>query len=284
MFEDVKKAIRKKKPKRVLLQVPEGLKERALEIAEVLEKEGIETFISAEPCYGACDLRIHEAKTLGCDAILHLGHEKLIETEFNVIYVPLKFYAEIDAKKIAEYIKEKSIGLVTSIQYEHLLKNIAEELKKYGKDVEIGGSILGCNTRNAEKLKTECILFIGSGRFHALGLKDIRKKVYRYDVELQQIEEVDFYIEEKKRVARRAIFDDAKTIGIIISTKPGQLISTEELLRLKKKLMELGKKPYVIVMDEVKKEKLLKCDAYVNTACPRLVGEVPRCINMDELL
>ncbi len=83
----VMKKIRKHNAKRIFLQVPEGLKTRVLGFARELEGKGVEVFISVEPCYGACDLRDREARSLGCDLLLHLGHSDYgVMSSLPVVY------------------------------------------------------------------------------------------------------------------------------------------------------------------------------------------------------
>jgi len=65
------------KARRVGLQFPEGLKDRALEIAGKIEgKTGAETFIFVDPTYGACDLKKSQSKMLKLDLLVHFGHTK----------------------------------------------------------------------------------------------------------------------------------------------------------------------------------------------------------------
>ncbi|MBW1840168.1 MAG: diphthamide synthesis protein [Deltaproteobacteria bacterium] len=83
----VLKKIRAKKARRVFIQVPEGLKMKVFDISTELEKSGIDSVISLTPCYGACDLKENEAKMLGCDLILHVGHSDYgVKTRIPVIY------------------------------------------------------------------------------------------------------------------------------------------------------------------------------------------------------
>ncbi|MBI5347299.1 MAG: diphthamide biosynthesis enzyme Dph2 [Candidatus Aenigmarchaeota archaeon] len=272
-IEELLEIINTRKLKKVFLQLPDGLKRKAIEIADELNKKNIEVIISADPCYGACDLRIKEAEMAGCDLIVHVGHNKFLDasTQIPVVYFPWNIDVDINEKEI-EKIAEKRIGLVTTIQHLDSLEKIAEKLRKAGKEPVIGGQILGCRTENAEKIldKTDAILFIGSGSFHALGLK---RKAYRLDVEKGMIVDMaqEIMHEEKKRQARMATFMDAGTIGIIVSSKPGQF-DMQTAHRLKKKLEEKDKKAFIIIMDEVTNDALMpfKADAYINTACPRL--------------
>ncbi|MFH0829838.1 MAG: diphthamide synthesis protein, partial [Candidatus Aenigmatarchaeota archaeon] len=79
---------------RILLQVPEGLKNKATEIAARLEKAGNEVIISAEPCYGACDIKTDEARKLGCQKIVHYGHTRFCDSNFPVEYVEYREKAD----------------------------------------------------------------------------------------------------------------------------------------------------------------------------------------------
>ncbi len=74
--ERIKQEITKLGAKRVLLQLPEGLKPEAPRLAEMVEKAGALAIISADPCYGACDIAVNEAESLGADLIVHFGHCK----------------------------------------------------------------------------------------------------------------------------------------------------------------------------------------------------------------
>ncbi|MBC8495254.1 diphthamide synthesis protein [archaeon] len=70
------KEIKESKAKKVLLHLPDGLKPRAKDIQEELErKTKAKIFIWAGSCYGSCDLPV-ESKNLGIDLILHFGHTK----------------------------------------------------------------------------------------------------------------------------------------------------------------------------------------------------------------
>ncbi len=66
--------IKKRKAKRVCIQLPEGLKEKALMIAKILEeKTKAEIFIWADTCFGPCDV----PKLEDVDLIIQWGHRKL---------------------------------------------------------------------------------------------------------------------------------------------------------------------------------------------------------------
>ena len=273
--EFLKKTIGNRERKRVFVQIPEGLKPELFEIVDAVESLGHECVISLEPCYGACDVRDYEASLLNSDVVLHIGHKKFYRdfpTSIPVIYYPLPIDVEIDGNEIGK-IKESKIGLLTTVQHEHQLKEIAELLKSLGKEPVIGGSILGCDTRAAKKIENlvDCFLFIGSGRFHATGI-ETEKPVYLYDVERRKICAVERERKERINLARMEMLRDSKIVLFLISTKKGQLPQPGTVQQLKEKLEQLGKKVYLVALDEVKNDKLLgiKADFLVNFACPRL--------------
>lgn len=65
--------IKSEKSKTVLLQVPQGLKPKALKWAdEISEKTPSQVFIWAGTCYGACDV-----PKVNVDLLVHVGHTPL---------------------------------------------------------------------------------------------------------------------------------------------------------------------------------------------------------------
>ncbi|MBN1385483.1 diphthamide synthesis protein [Candidatus Woesearchaeota archaeon] len=69
----LKEEIRKRNAKRVLLQLPDGLKPKAKEIVDELQKySAVEVFVWLGSCYGGCD--IPDVKALGVDLIVQYGH------------------------------------------------------------------------------------------------------------------------------------------------------------------------------------------------------------------
>ena len=67
------KEIKKQKAKSVLIQLPDGLKPRAKEIADTLEKQTkAKIFIWLGSCYGACDY----PDLKGIDLLIQWGHSR----------------------------------------------------------------------------------------------------------------------------------------------------------------------------------------------------------------
>jgi 2-(3-amino-3-carboxypropyl)histidine synthase len=266
-----------------ILQVPDGLKRKVLKIADDMG----DVLIDCESCFGACDLPIQEAKALGCDRIVHYGHSKMIDAGIPVDYFEIR--EDYDPTKVLgkEFtkIKEKRIGLVSTLQFLGSLDKAKKFLELKGKTARIGkgkfnpGQILGCDISSALSIEREvdAFLFIGSGKFHPLGIAlKANKPVYFLDVEKNEITDVESTKQRflKQRYATIALAKDAKKFGILVSVKPGQL-NLKLAKEIKNKLEGKGKKAYVLIFNEIKPEKLegLDLDCYINTACPRIAIE-----------
>ena len=181
--EHITQEIAKLGAKRVLLQLPEGLKPEGPRIAEIVEKQGALAIISADPCYGACDIALNEAESLGVDLIVHFGHAKLVMSKIPVVYVEAKstiVVKETVEKALPLLSKYHKIGLATTVQHLESLKQARTILVKAGKTVIVGncgqlnypGQVIGCNYGNVKSIADEvdAFLFVGGGLFHALGI------------------------------------------------------------------------------------------------------------------
>jgi 2-(3-amino-3-carboxypropyl)histidine synthase len=280
---------------RILLQFPEGLKEKACEIAEKLEAEGNEVFISAAPCFGACDIALAEAEACRADKIIHYGHAEFPlgkKAKIPVEYV--EFRSDVDLKPVVlkaledpEFRKCAKVGLITTVQHVGKLGEVKALLEENGKTVLIGkhgpkakydGQVLGCDATAAVNVdgKVDCILYVGGGLFHPIGAaRACTKKVLSADPFLGKIMWLD---EEKRRYEKRrrgalAAAVSAQRFGIIVSVKPGQE-NLRAAVGLKKAFERIGRKAEILLTDIVNPESLanFRCfDAYVNTACPRIV-------------
>ncbi|MFP4045735.1 MAG: diphthamide biosynthesis enzyme Dph2 [Candidatus Aenigmatarchaeota archaeon] len=276
-----------REPSRVLIQIPEGLRTRIQEIEEELEDEGIETVVSLDPCYGACDLKDGEALEMDCDLLVHVGHNRFMDSGIETLYFP--WYYDLDPVPVLEKNKETwkkydRIGLITSINFTKAMKRAKEYLENEGKEVSVEdgkrtreGQVLGCDVTAALSVEknVDCYLYLGSGAFHPLGLAlKTEKPVLVLNFEKESIEEADCDKFVRQRHAAIEKARDAEKFGILVSTKKGQM-KVELAERIKKKLEEENKRVYIFSMDEIRPEKLMgvKVDAWVNTACPRIAIE-----------
>ncbi|OJT94084.1 S-adenosyl-L-methionine:L-histidine 3-amino-3-carboxypropyltransferase [Candidatus Micrarchaeum sp.] len=273
---------------RILIQFPEGLKQKALEYAESLEKEGNEVFISASPNFGACDLALDEARNLKVDKLIHYGHAEFNKVDFNVEYVPYEIDAPLDLlPKSLEYLKDfNRISVVTTVQHLHQLDSIKEFYEKNGKEVFIGrpygfakhpGQILGCDIGSAASVdsKVDAHVYFGGGIFHPLGaLLNTKKPFLVIEPFDNKVEFIDSLRDTYQRRSKGKVLAslDAKSIAILVSTKNGQHnLKLAEIL--KKKIESEGIKSAILVsntFDFDSINNMMEFDAFVNTACPRI--------------
>src|SRR3989337_1651248 len=120
-----------------LLQVSFGLRRRLIELADKHEA----TYIDGENRYGACDLPILEAKALGVDKVIHVGHSKFMNSDLPVEYVELREdYNPIPVleKNLDKLNGFKKIGLLTTAQFLDSLDLAKNFLEKNGIKALIG--------------------------------------------------------------------------------------------------------------------------------------------------
>ena len=273
---------------RILLQFPEGLKQKALEHVKKLEKDGNEVFISASPTFGACDLALDEARDLKAEKLVHFGHAEFHHVDFNVEYIgygidaPLNLLPE-SLDRLREYVR---IGIITTIQHIHQLEAVKKFYEDNGKKVIVGkpygfakmqGQILGCDIGSAATIdsKVDAFVYFGGGIFHPLGAVLATTKPF-FVIEPFQgvIERFDSYRElyGKKRRAKILGSVDAKRIGILLTTKNGQHNMALATI-LKKRIEKAGMSAGILVANTFDFDSLnnmMEFDAFVNTACPRI--------------
>ena len=292
--ERIKREITKLNAKRVLLQLPEGLKPEGPRLAAIAQKAGALPIISADPCYCACDLAIDEAERLAVDLIIHFGHARMLKHEkIPTIYVEARATVTVDeaVEQAIPLLKDwRRVGLATTVQHIQLLDQVRESLVRAGKTVVVGdagrisyvGQVTGCNYTNVRSIADEvdAFLFVGGGRFHALGIALSTSKptiiadpyvgsAYSISQEAQKI--------VRQRWACIEQAGKAKVFGVLVGLKPGQM-NLDIALRLKMAIENLGKTCCLLATKEVTPESLLEfptIDAYVNTACPRISIEAP---------
>ncbi len=285
----LRKELSRRGAKRVLIQLPEGLKAVGPSLAALVEKAGATAIVSADPCYGACDLATQEAESLGADLVVHYGHSEIVEQEgVPTIYLEARARLSVGevVKKAIPYLKHwKNIGLITSVQHIHALDEARGALLKAGKAVIIGnvghlkhaGQVTGCDYSNARAVydDVEAFLFVGGGRFHAIGAAlatgkptiiadPYEKRAYTIDHIVQRI--------LKQRWASICEAKKAETLGLLIGLKIGQN-RMKETIKLKREWERGGRKAILFAIREVTPEALMQfpsVDSFVNTACPRV--------------
>ena len=198
----------------------------------------------------------------------------------KTLFIPAKSKYKINKEKIKSLKLPKNIAITYSIQF----KETAEEIKQiFSKEHNITKTIqiLGCSKPKFSK-STQAILLIGSGRFHAISLAmETKKPIYLLEnnklikISKEEIEEL-----EKKQKASYVKFLNAKKVGILISTKPGQQ-RLKQALDLKLKNKDL----YYFISNEIDSKEFenFEIDSWVNTACPRVDMNDSNIININKI-
>jgi len=281
--------IKKQKAKRVLIQLPEGLKTEGTHLASIAEQAGATAIISADPCYGACDLATLDAKSLGVDLIVHYGHSPMVkEGQTQTVYfeAKAKISSETAVQRATSLLEDwGKIGLVTTVQHVHTLEEAKKLLLKSGKTVAIGdtghqkyaGQVTGCDYTNAKAIgeEVEAFLLIGGGRFHAIGVALATAKptivADPYEGRAHNVdEEVRKIINQRWGSISEA--KEAKEFGVLIGLKTGQG-RLELAMSMREKLEKNGRNTILLALKEVTPEALMQfppIEAFVNTACPRV--------------
>lgn len=290
--ERIADEIRKRSSKRVLLQMPEGLKPIGFKLAKSLEeKTGTEVFVSGDPCYGACDLALFPKRQIEADLLVHVGHAE-IPGEFpeeNVLYVEARADVPID-RPMAEAVnmleKEHVIGLASNIQHIHQLDRAKRILEEHGKETLVGrpsgwlkypGQVLGCDYSSVRAIaeKVDAILLLSGGDFHALGIPlATGKRTIVVDPFQQTAKDMTEVCRKLLRQRWMSIerFKEAKRIGLIVGLKSSQM-NISIARRLKQLLEQNGYSTVLICAAEVIPEALgsfTDLDAYVEISCPRI--------------
>lgn len=284
--------ISERKARRVLLQLPDGMRPFALQLVEAIEKAtDANVFLSGDSCYGACDIALTQAEQLKVDLIVHYGHTPMIKhPEMPVIYVHASIDVDVDrlmdavSSSLADY---KKIGLTTTVQHTHQVEEMKAKLVERGFEVYVGkgigktpldAQILGCSYMTAIEIsdQVEVFLYIGGGKFHPSGIVMSTGKpviiANPYNGEVSSIKEEDLMDLAKRRMAAIALAKNSKRFGILVSSKPGQN-NIEKAIELQRQLREQGKEAVLIYMDEIRAEHInnySEPETLVNTACPRI--------------
>src|SRR3989344_2727185 len=251
-FEEDKliREIKERNPKLILLQLPEGLKKEASNLVRLIkENTQAEVIVSGEPCWGACDIALDEAKNLKCDLIILYGHAPFMKINFPILYIEARYETDIKdliVKSLKELKDVKKVGLVCSVQHMHQIPIAEKILKENGKEVFVppkkgfafyNGQVLGCEYNGLKSIKDrfDAILVIGND-FHALGAAlAIPKPVILIDPFNREVHNMK---EKREKIIRQRIIainkvKDARKIGVIIDNKPGQHFGSAEYIKNK---------------------------------------------------
>ena len=291
-LEELASRVRRSGARKVLIQMPFGLRRYARDVAMAVERAGAISIIHADPCYGACDLALCAAERLGADMIAHYGHAKMpgLRSPSDMAIAFFEARMDIDVSDVVESALELleaygPIGVATTVQHIHKLRDVVELAERKGHKALVGraggralydGQVLGCDYTTVREIRddVEAFLVVGS-YFHALGVaistgrptvvaNPYEGLAKRMDVEAKRVLARRYASVEEARKAR--------LFGIIIGLKPGQM-HIDVALRTRELVEKAGREALLLAADDIRPEYLAdftEIDAFVNTACPRL--------------
>ena len=275
--------------RKIVLQVPAGLVRNAHDLAARIRSEtGATTVVLARACFGACDLPSPD-EAPGAEAAVVLGHAPIP----NVTSPLPTFFVEMrdpggDPERLAQIVKNaglpRSLGLVASIQHLDLVPRFVAALSRHGiaaitapgdRRLMYPAQALGCNYTTAESVasQVDAFLFLGTGRFHPLGLAfAVDRPVYALDPLRGELEApIDRGSIIRRRQLLVASCRDARRWGLLVSNFVGQDRSAMARA-LQAKAAAHGREAELLVFGRLDPNDLIgrDLDAYVCTACPRI--------------
>lgn len=301
--------ITRRKAKRILLQVPEGLRPSAFNLSRRVEKKTSSTvIISADPCYGSCDLATSDALLLDVDLIVHLGHSRTHTNDEKCLFIEARSLLDVETvvkKATTELTSEKVVGLASAVQHIGELEKARQILEKTGKTVLIGerggelrydGQVLGCQFQSVKSIssKVDAFVVLAGGDFHGLGVRIATgKRTIVCDPFQNQVRDMEELAKRflRKRYAAIDSFKEAKRIGIIIGLKTGQFQPTTAQ-EMKDVIESKGRECVLLALREIDPIALTNfsdIESFVNTGCPRIALDdqerfTKPILNPDEVL
>jgi len=188
---------------------------------------------------------------------------------------------ELSKKEISKL--GKSVLLLYSIQYKELAKKVKGQLEGSGVKIKGFRQVLGCS--KISNPKGIPVLLVSTGDFHARNLYLQTPQLYLLNNnKIIKVPKEEINKLEQKRKTALIKFLSADRIGILVSTKPGQN-HLEKALRLKQKLIQKNKQPYIFISNNIDISQFENFDiqSWINTACPGLIVDNSSIINYDEI-
>ncbi|RLG82128.1 MAG: diphthamide biosynthesis enzyme Dph2 [Thermoprotei archaeon] len=178
--------LRALRPKRILIQLPEGLKRASYEIVDSVLRlarsvglKDVEVNIDASPIYGSCLIELSVAKDY--DAVLHFGHEEypLWRPPENLFFIDLYSTSRPSKETINRLLKFLiddellNVALLTTAQHKNIINYVKAALEASGLNVVNNPEniVLGCLFMELDivRERIDAVVVVAGGRFHAIG-------------------------------------------------------------------------------------------------------------------
>ncbi|CDI05095.1 diphthamide biosynthesis enzyme Dph2 [Candidatus Nitrosotenuis uzonensis] len=287
--ETIFRIIQERKPASVALNGPEGMIPKVQDTAvKIMNRFGIPAYVIADTTWGSCDINSNGAKVLSAEILFNVGHTITMQN-FGDNVVMIDAFDDITfdsvAEKCAAMLREKTISLVTDSQHLNQIDKVREILQDRGVTVKVGkgmgqlndGQVFGCEFYPASQIKdqVDANVFMGQSNFHAAGLAlSTNKPTFILDPYFNEVRDVTEFAQKLQRKATLAIYKaaEAKTFGVIVGLKEGQMSKTAAL-KFKRELEKEGKQVQLFALTDITNERLRNLkgiDAFIQVACPRI--------------
>mmetsp|Transcript_4648 Transcript_4648/g.10023 ORF Transcript_4648/g.10023 Transcript_4648/m.10023 type:complete len:500 (-) Transcript_4648:48-1547(-) len=289
--------LRRSGSRHVGLQMPEGLQQYALTLADLFRRfvPTMEyTTIMGDVTFGACCIDDLGARAVGVDFLVHYGHSCIVPTDQTTVatlYIHVE--VDIDVAHLVETVRlnftpDKKIAFMGTVQFTpgtlEAVRILKEEFFTDGKSATVPqvkplsiGETLGC-TSPAVSSDYDAVVFVCDGRFHLesamIQNPHIKGGFYRYDPFYQSLTRESFghgEMHEQRRAAIEAA-GKASMVGLILSTL-GRQGSSGVLEGVERLLLEKNVDHITVLLSDVSPERLAAfgdVDCWVQVACPRL--------------
>ncbi len=287
--EKIFAVIAERKPASVALNGPDGILPQVQDAAmQVMKRFGIPAYVIADTTWGSCDLNTQGARTLAAEILFNIGHTVSMSSfENGVIMIDAFDDVEFDsvAEQCASMLQGKTVSLLTDSQHLHQIESVKSMLERGGVAVRIGkgrgqlndGQVFGCEFYPAAQQMdaADANVFLGQSNFHAAGAAlATGLPTYVLDPYFNEVREVSGFAEKMRKKAVLSVYKaaDARTIGVILGLRDGQLSKTAAL-KFKRELEKEGKTVQLLAMTDITNERLRNLkgiDAFIQVACPRI--------------
>jgi len=286
-FQGIAAYAKKRKSRRIAIQLPEGLRMFAAQISERIALDtGADVSVDADPCFGACDIPSHLFSQ--ADLVVQIGHTEMPSLGAIPKMYFANLYLDLDplpAVGKALPLLRQRVGVVTNAQYLHRVEDIVNYLSSNKKQpvVSMGDNrlfrpaqLLGCDYTAATSIEqaVDSFLYIGDGDFHPIGLSLVTEKkivvANPADCSVRTLDELRERI-IRQRFGAIELASKATSFGIMVSFKIGQRRPGEPE-RLLEEFRSKGRRASLIHTNVITPDLVehYAFEAFVCTACPRI--------------
>ncbi len=279
--------------KRILLQLPDGLKPSVFKYFQELSNN-FNVIVSSSGFYGACDTGTME-EWRNVDAIVQLGHTEIPNISYKVPVIFEEYtheeyrgFQDLDLTELSNK-GYKKISVAYSIQYKNAADDLVNYLKEKRYEAKMGrndgrlkyeGQLLGCNFSPLHNLDTwaDCHIIVSTGVFHSMGAQlSTEKEVYVLDMsEPQELRSMkpDADRRIRKRFINMSRALDAKKFVVVVDTKIGQY-RMNLAQKVMKDLKDMGKDAVLAYSNESSPTEFenMMADCIIFTGCPRVATD-----------